>query len=196
MSSLPLSTEENHDSETIGPFPALAFAQGTGVVLQVVGGAFLMVCCCMCSTAFQWDPQWTLLEAESIEPAPPRGRLADLVADPGKFGLMATVVASTVGGLGLLGFGLGLQTDKPRAAWGAVICVCILLIAMLVAAYGLWWGSASWPARVVNGLMVLVVLVLLPFTVTALRQVRANPPSGALNLVPYDYDPKKDLGHH
>ena len=47
--------------------------------------------------------------------------------------------------------------------------------------------------RIWNLVVSLVVLILLAFSIAALRQVLAHPPPDELHVVPADYDPKKDV---
>ena len=78
-----------------------AFAQGTGVLLQTVGGILFLSSCCVCSSAFLWDPQWSLIQAQSyqqqqIDGQPPIS--AHHITKPARFGLMLMVMFTTVGG--------------------------------------------------------------------------------------------------
>ena len=97
-----------------------------------------------------------------------------------------------MGGLALIVFGLGLQSEKPRSGWGALITSAALLAVLIVAGIALWTGGASAASLLWHAVMSLVVAVLIGFAIVALREMRANPPSGALHMVPHDYDPKKD----
>ena len=175
--------------------PPRAFAQGTGIVLQMVGGLMFMSSCCVCASAFIWSPQWSPHEAEQamdnhgIEATPWR----HLRADPTKLGMMLTVISTTVGGLSLMVFGLGLQSDKPRSAVAAMVTNILLLLALIVAGVSFWFGNMPILALLWHGILTAVVLVLLGFTFYAWRQVVAHPPPGGLNVVPGDYDPKCDI---
>jgi len=174
------------DTSSSAP-PPRAFAQGTGVVLQTVGMVFLLATCCVCSMTFLWDP------------APPRGAVQNpvpqslaesfsaMLADPGRSGLMLTIVALNVGGLSLAVFGLGLQSEKRRAAWGATITIVLLTVALLVAGVGLWWGEATLHARFWHALVMLLTLALWPFIIVALRQVITHPPPADVEVLPPDF---------
>ncbi len=82
-----------------------------------------------------------------------------------------------VGGLALAVFGLGLQADKPRAAWGAVIANTSLFVVLLVAGVALWVAEGPAMLRVWHALLTLLTAALFVFTLKALGQVRADPPS-------------------
>ena len=175
--------------------PPRAFAQGTGVVLQIVGGLMFISSSCVCASAFLWSPQWELHEAEQamdehgIETTPWR----HLRAQPAKLGMMLAVISTTVGGLALVVFGLGMQSDKPRSAVAAMVANLLLLIVLIVAGTSFWLGDVSISALLWHGVLTFVVCALFGFTFYSWRQVVAHPPTGGLNVVPGDFDPKRDL---
>ena len=177
--------------------PPRAFAQGTGILLQTVGGILFLSSCCVCSSAFLWDPQWSLIQAQGFQEQQqgdgeslfPAHRLGE----PARFGLMLMVMFTTVGGLAMMVFGLGLQAEKPASGWAALVTNVLFLLILIAAGAALWSGQASWAVRVWHGIVSVVVMVLLGFTITALRQMIAHPPSGDQHVVPADYDPREDL---
>jgi hypothetical protein len=174
-----------------------AFAQGTGVLLQTVGGILFLSSCCVCSSAFLWDPQWSLIQAQSyqqqqIDGQPPIS--AHHITKPARFGLMLMVMFTTVGGLAMMVFGLGLQTEMPASGWSALVTNVVFLLVLITAGVALWWGQAPVSVRIWHGIVGVVVTCLLGFTITALRQMIAHPPSGDLHVVPANYDPRKDTG--
>lgn len=118
-----------------------------------------------------------------------------MLAEPGRAGVSIMVVFSTVCGLALAGFGLGLQADKPRAGIGAVISASAWLLSLVVAGVCLWIGQASWFARGTNAGFVVIALIVLAFTVAAWREVRANPPPPGLEILPPGFEIPK-YGRH
>lgn len=190
--------KEQPSKQDTGPTaspPPRAFAQGTGIVMQMVGGVLFLSSCCVCSAAFLWDPPLTTPQAKQIAEKGeiPRNSLEHLLDEPDRLGMMLMVIVAPVGGLSLMVFGLGLQSQKPLSGWGAIITNAALLVVLIVAGIALWTGGASFAALLWHAIMSMVVAVLIGFAFVALRQMRADPPSGALHLVPHDYDPKKGL---
>lgn len=159
------------------------------MLLQTVGMIFLLATCCVCSTTFWWNPMPPLAEID-VEAQPP-STLAEawgaMVADKGKSGLMLTIVSLNVGGLALAVFGLGLQSDRRRAAWGTVASVAALTGTLLLAGVWLWTGEATLNARIWHAIALLVTLLLWLFVIPALRQVLANPPPADVDVLPPDY---------
>ena len=176
-----------------GPPPPRAFAQGTGLLLQVVGAAMFFSSGCVCTTAFLWDPISARPQPQPVASLEPQSLVERATREPGKWGLMLMVTGSAVGGLALMVFGLGLQSEKPNSGWGALVSNALVLAALVVAGVGLWTGEASVLTRVWHSAELLVVLLLLGFTVRALREMLADPPSGDLHLVPAGEDPKRWL---
>lgn len=160
------------------PLPR-AFAQGTGVMLQSVGVLFFVSTCCVCSLSGLWDP--ALAPAEVLPllhelDTQQQTRIADMIQQPAKTGVMLTVMGTTVGGLAMAVFGLGLQSEKPRAACAAMITTLLLLLLLLIAGVGLWTGAASMAARLWHLVLFMLTLVMTGFCAAALKQVIANPP--------------------
>ena len=172
--------------------PPRAFAQGTGVLLQCVGAVLFLTSCCSCSSAFLWNPQWTLAEAQQAPQEPNRPRLLLMMDEPGKFGLMMMVLLGTLGGLSLIVFGFGLQSEKPRSGWAALITNVALLALLLFAGIGIWRGLLQGETSVMtviwHTVLTLVVAVLLIFTIPALRQLLLDPPPADLHVLPPDFD--------
>ncbi len=171
-----------------GP-PPRAFAQGTGVVLQTVGMIFVLATCCVCSLTFLWDPTPPRGQVD-LETSPPSS-LAEswqaLVADKGKSGLMLTITSLNVGGLALAVFGLGMQSDRRRAAWGALVSVAVLTGVLILAGIWLWSGEAGLQARIWHALALILTLSLWLFLIPAVRQIMANPPPADVDVLPPDY---------
>jgi hypothetical protein len=176
--------------------PVRAFAQGTGVLLQVAGMILFLHSCCICSAAVQWDKPPTRGQTQrQLDELARDDRQQDVLLtirrsldEPGKAGRTLTVVLTTVGGLALAVFGLGLQSDKPRAAWGAVIAAMAWLLALLGTGVLLWWGDSSWTMRLWHAALLLTSAVLVGFTIVALRQVRRHPPPPGLDILPPDFE--------
>jgi hypothetical protein len=162
--------------------PPRAFAQGTGVLLQTIGVTLFLLNCCICSTGFLWDQKPASLEI--LDQARQQGLSASAMQDPAKLGVMLTVVFSTVGGLAMAACGLGLQSERRRAAWGAFGTVLVLSLILLSGGAALWIGGASLAAKLWNAALTLVALISLGFTWVALRQVIANPPPPDVDVVP------------
>ena len=177
--------------------PPRAFAQGTGVLLQVIGGILFFSSCCVCSAFGSWDPTMTRGQALNAyaEDETPGYTFATMFDQPGQAGVALHVAFSTVGGLGMMVFGLGLQAEKRKSGWGAVIACAATTAVVAVAAVFLWSGDASWGYRLWNLVVMLVTAVLTGFSIAALRQMLRNPPPDDLYTVPHDFDPKKP-DHH
>ena len=164
-----------------------AFAQGTGVVLQTVGVILFLITCCVCSLSFVWDPArapWEALTPEAMQTSERPTRLGEALAHPGRAGLMLTIATMSVGGLALAAFGLGLQTDRGLAAWGAAITAAAMLALLVIAGTGLWIGAAPIGVRIGHGVLTLLVIALNGFAFAALRQVRSDPPPANIDVVP------------
>jgi len=170
--------------------PPRAFAQGTGILLQTIGIMLALSSSCLWSLAGKWDKT---LDRGQVYQQMHQGQtigvsITHLFDDPGRAGFMLTVVFTTIGGLAIAAFGLGLQSDKPRSAWGATISAGLLTIVLMGAGVGLWMGTTSIIMRLWNALLVGVVLILFGFAVAALKQVLADPPPRGLHPVPPGFD--------
>lgn len=178
--------------------PVRAFAQGTGILLQVVGVTLFLTTCCVCSSAWVWDPIYTTgemerqINEENVQPIP---TLRTMFKDPGTAGFSLMVAFSTVGGLAMAVFGLGLQADKPKAAIASVVTVGLWIIVLLGSGICLWIGDGSIAARIWNFLLFALACVLMCFTVTALKQIRKNPPPLGMDILPADWEPPKRMRH-
>ena len=174
--------------------PVRAFAQGAGVLMQIVGGVLFFGSCCVCSALGAWDPTMSRGEAIRTYAADPTVgySLRSMLEHPNRAGVALLIAASTVGGLGMLVFGLGLQAEKRRAGWGAAITTWLLAAAMVVAGVLLWSGPGGWGYRIWNAVMLPLTVLLAGFATVALRQMRRHPPPDDLYTVPADYDPKQD----
>jgi hypothetical protein len=95
-----------------------------------------------------------------------------------------TVAFSTLGGLALAGFGLGLQADRKRSALGAVVTTIAIEAVLLGAGVALWVGGAPLAAKLLNLFVMLIYAILLAFCIAAYRQVRATPPPENIEVVP------------
>lgn len=164
-----------------------AFAQGVGVVLQTAGVLFFLSSCCICATARMWErppTQSEVIDQLAGDPTLVDRSLSDWLDDPGRTSVMLTVMFSTVGGLAMAGFGLGVQAERKRAPAGATAVTAGLLVVLLVAAPGLWSGSSGWGMRAWHAFVCVVVALLLAMSVAAWRQFRTHPPPGDVDIVP------------
>lgn len=177
--------------------PPRAFAQGTGVMLQVVGMILFLSTCCVCSSSDSWEPPLSTNEMQEKlnEQKDIVITVRGMFRDPATTGLSMMVVFSTVGGLALAVFGLGLQTDKPRAGWAALITAIIWLLVLIVAGVCLWIGGASWFAKLWNLFLLVLAVLAVVFTAAALRQVRANPPPPGMDILPKDFEIPRSYRH-
>ncbi|MDX1682152.1 MAG: hypothetical protein R3336_03430 [Phycisphaeraceae bacterium] len=189
--------------------PPRALAQGTGLLMQVVGVIFFLTGCCVCSISGSWDPVLTRGEVyERLE----ENRnititLTDLRKNPGRTGVLLSVIGTGLGGLAMAGFGLGLQSDRRHTAPWAFVSAAGTLVLLSIGAAGLWSGTAIgppwvlnlpgrlevsispiWIARLVNGLMLAVTALLTILTVLAWREHRQNPPPAGPQVLPPDFD--------
>lgn len=157
-------------------------ARGTGLVLQIVGGVLFLGACCVCSSAGLWDP--VMSRGEAAEHA----QAAALPTDWGRVGAMLLVMFTTIGGLAMLVFGLGMQQDRPRATGPALISVAALCAVLVASGTMLWSGSGPWALRLVAAVLLLVMLPLLGLCIAAWREVRNDPPPAGHNILPPDAD--------
>lgn len=114
--------------------------------------------------------------------------LSQTFADPATAGLSLMVLFTTVGGLALAVFGLGLQSDKPRASLAAVVTAALWLLILIAAGICLWVGSASIVAKIWNLVLILIAALLLGFALVAWKQVRQFPPPPGLDILPPDFE--------
>ena len=164
-----------------------AFAHGVGLVLQTVGVVLFLSSCCICASARMWErppTQSEVIDQLAADPTLADRSLRDWLDDPTRTSVMLTVMFSTVGGLAMAGFGLGLQAERRRAPAGAVVVTAGLLTVLLVAAPGLWTDAAGWGIRLWHALACIVVAVLLVMSAAAWRQFRVNPPPTDVDIVP------------
>jgi hypothetical protein len=153
-----------------------------GVVLQAVGMMMFLATCCICSTSFLWNP--ILSPSEAIELTQSSQSKMSTPGDSGRTGVMLTVVTMTMGGLALATFGLGLQSDRREAALWAVITNVAMTLLFIAAGVALWMGDSTWSVRIGHGAVLLISLILLGFTIAALREVRAAPPPADIDIIP------------
>ncbi|MEX0778016.1 MAG: hypothetical protein WD042_20120 [Phycisphaeraceae bacterium] len=188
-------TAPDDADQGVAPSPR-AFAQGVGVLLQTVGMVLCLSTCCICAGYSYAVPTLTRGQVErqteqagdKTQPGDAIYRWRDLTSDPGKAGLTAMVMFTTVGGLALASFGLGLQSEKPRSAWGALISAGLMTIVLLACGVGLWLGHASLLARLWHAGLLVAMLLLVGFSAAAVRQMRRFPPPVDLYTVPRDFD--------
>ncbi len=168
------------------------FARGTGIVLQVVGFTLFLSSCCVCSSAWLFeDTMSPTALAELLEREPERvtGEGADASAKARQLGVVLLVMFTTIGGLALASFGLGLQSDTPRAAYGAVATSVVMTLVLITACVFLAIGGASVAGLIVNGLLVLLTAALSVMSAFALAEVRRDPPPRDANVLPPDWEP-------
>jgi len=169
------------------PPPPRAFAQGTGVMLQTVGMVLFLSSCLICSLSSWWHPMQDRGEViEQVRTGQTTGGnfLRDIRDRPVEAGYAMTVIFSTVGGLGLAVFGLGLQAERRRAGIAAMVTATILMVILILAGALLWRGGAGWPARILHGVLTTTVAIVTMFTWYAMRQVLADPPPVDIDVVP------------
>lgn len=166
--------------------PPRAFAQGTGIVLQTAGMLLFLSSCCVCSLTGLWDPVSTPAQTiEQMRSGEPVITTVDrLFTDPARAGYMLHAVGSTVGGLAMAVFGLGLQAERRRAGWGAFISATATYGVLMTAWVCLWLGDAGIATKIWNLTLVFAVIVLVGFAWFALQQVRATPPPADIDVVP------------
>lgn len=169
-----------------GDAPPRAFAQGTGILLQTVGVLMFLSSCCVFSLTGIWSPvQADPQTIESIRTnTTPEPGLRGKLREPAAAGYMITALATSAGGLALAVFGLGLQADRRRAATGAVVASIAVTLLLLIAGALLWTGNAGVVPKAWNLALLAIAGLLVAFTVTALRNVRANPPPPNIDIVP------------
>ncbi len=194
----PAPSNDSEGNQPAGEPSPRAFAQGTGIYLQVVGVLLFLTTCCVCSSAVFWDPVDTAGEMEqkvTVEKQQPIPTLQTMFKDPATAGFSIMIAFSTVGGLAMAVFGLGLQADKPKAAAGAMVSVVVWALVLIGAGVGLWIGDGSIGARLWHLLMMAIALLSLGFTAAAFKQVRKHPPPTEMEVLPADWEPPK-RGHH
>ena len=165
------------------------------MLLQTIGIILSVSSCCICSMSGAWDPlpsHGTVhkqIESDTVEVV----NFQTLIEYPGRAGTLLTASIATVGGLALAVFGLGLQSDKPRAAMGSVLVCAAMILVLLIGAVALWMGTAPFLIYVWNHGLVLLTMGLMLFCLAALRQILADPPSGELEILPDDFEIPKSI---
>lgn len=156
----------------------------------MVGMMLFLSTCCVCSSSGVWDPPMSKDQAQASidEKKEIVITLSQTFRDPATAGLSLMVMFSTVAGLALAVFGLGLQSDKPRAAWAALTTALLWLLILIAAAICLWVGEAGIVAKIWNLALLLIAVILLGFTIAALRQVRQFPPPPGMDILPKDFE--------
>lgn len=176
------------DAPAPGPNPR-AFAQGTGIVLQTVGVLLLLSTCCICAVSGAWLPTkdrgQVMQEMSLPQPAPAP---TPLWRDPARFSAVVMVFLLAAGGLAMAAFGLGMQSERLAAAWGAVLTCALLLLLTLAAGVALWLGDGHPLPRLWNAAMVLLLAVLTGFSWAGLRQIQRHPPPPYDATLPRDFD--------
>lgn len=162
-----------------------AFAQATGLILQLVGIVLTLGTCCW------WS--FTGLTQKKLSPDSQPASLGDIVsaADALQIWSMAAVCVSFAGGLALAAIGLGLQAEKRRSG--------------TIASWTAGAGAAFWFAYFAYALthsagigrMVWIVLMLLAWGLCAVLSVisadelKRNPPPPDLGKAPADLKPDR-----
>ena len=155
------------------------------MVLQTVGVILFLMNCCVCSAAGLWDPmpgRAQIAARYQVDPTPDV-TFTDLWRQPAKAGLTGTVMGTTIGGLAMVVFGLGLQTDRRGAAWGALAATSTLGLVLLVCAVALWVGQAPVPARLWHAVLTATTVLLVGLCIAAARQIRSNPPPAGPQVI-------------
>ncbi|MFG0329287.1 MAG: hypothetical protein ACF8PN_05245 [Phycisphaerales bacterium] len=161
--------------ERSGPpdaWPPRAFAQGVGLLLQAIGGVtFFATTCTCCVTAFIGGGMWHS-GPESIGPPP-----AGPTENPVVMAQAAILLVSAVGSLCLVGFGVGIQSDRGRIpAFGAALTTLVMTGVYGVAAFTLFRAGGQWPAFIVATALTMLALGLTLLTTTAMVEVFVHPP--------------------
>lgn len=159
MSNLPA----DHPSPQGSPPGPRAFAQAVGMILQAVGATVLFVTCCLCcGVAFFEGPIWQdQPSAQSVTPLDPAG--ARTAGQPPQSGLAVLLTTSSVGGLCLVGFGVGMQADRGRLpAVGAALTTTFMTLAYALAAFRLSQQGAP------KGFLLLALAALIGVAILAL----------------------------
>jgi hypothetical protein len=193
-----MTDQDNKIVKSEGESPPRAFAQGTGVMLQAFGVILLLSTCCVCSLSFLWDPQRppSLVDGDpSVEQTRRSSNLTVLMDEPGRLGVMLTIMSTSVAGLAMAGFGLGLQAERLRAAWGAAASTSLWFIVLVGAGVALWTGESSINARIWHMLLAALALLLSGFAIAALRQVLADPPPADIDILPPDFKVPYSIYH-
>ncbi len=169
--------------------PPRAFAQGTGVLLQTVGVILFLSTCCVYPLAGMWEPLLSrpqilqhLQDSRSIGVT-----VQSLPQHPFRTGVMLMVMCMTVGGLAMAGFGLGLQAEKPRSAWAALVTMFLVTVVLMVAGVGIWSGQGSLWIRLWHTVLTVITVLLTGFTWIALKQMRTEPPPPNADVLPEDF---------
>lgn len=173
-----------------------AFAQGTGLMLQVVGMCMFMSSCCVCSMGWLVDPSASPAQVAKLLDDKPTivDDSRNPFSTPGKTGVVLMIMFTSVGGLALTAFGLGLQTDKPKAAWAATITSLLLVVIFIVAGVCLWRGGVTPVGMTINAVLIVLSVMITGFCIAALKQIRQHPPSGDIEILPPDWEPPRR--HH
>ena len=176
--------------------PPRAFAQGTGVLFQVIGFIMFLTSCCVCSSIGSWEiPSRGATIENLVKNEEGVITLSKMFDHPGATGIMLTAMFATVGGLTLTVFGLGLQSDKPKAAWGALITTVGLSLVLGLAAVCLWIDEVGFSAKLMNHLLLLTTLFMAGFSIAALKDVRKTPPPPGMDILPADFEIPKSSHH-
>lgn len=165
--------------------PPRAFAQGTGLLLQIVGFTLFLSSCCICSSTGLWEPV-----ADTGEITEALRSQRDVVVsfrhmfdNPTMLGYTLTAMFTTAGGLALATFGLGMQTDRKWAAPAAAVSSVTLLVILLAAGVALWLGEGGWMYRLWHLILLAVMVLASCFSVAAWREVRRQPPPVDVDVV-------------
>lgn len=183
---------------TLPPLPR-AFTRGVGMLLQSAGMLMFLSCCLLCTLSSQWGfdevltrgqvDQWIAQQQQSSQPAEPY--FQHMLRNPAKTGSMLLMMFSTVGGLALAVFGMGMHSDKRGATAGALSTACVLLVILVLAGVGLWTGQAPWLLRLWHAALTLVVLLACVLCYASLQEVRRDPPPAGMETLPADFDERE-----
>jgi hypothetical protein len=151
-------------------------------MLQVVGILMMMSSCCVCTWPMVIPAQF---DKDVQTPVP---NLTEMFKQSDKAGFAITVLSTIIGGLAMAVFGLGLQADKPRAAWAAVIVSGLLLLCLLGGGLAIWMGNGSWPTRLWNLVLILIAIISVGFCIKSLQQILRDPPPADMDILPPDFE--------
>jgi hypothetical protein len=169
----------------VPPDSPRAFAQATGLVLQLVGIILTLGTCCWWSFAG--------LTQQQLRPASQPASLGDIVSAANALQIwsMSAVCLSFAGGLALAALGLGLQAEKRRsgtiAAWTAGAGATFWFA---------YFGFALTHAAGVGRLIWIVLMLLVwglcaVLSVISADELKRNPPPADLGKAPKDLKPDR-----
>lgn len=162
-----------------------AFAQASGLVLQLIGVILALGTCCWWSFAGLTD--------ERIRPTSQPDSLGDIVraADGSRLWSMSAVCVSFVGGLALAALGLGLQAEKRRSgAAASAVAGAGTVFWFVYFGYALTHGAGV--GRLLWSVLMFIAWGLCAvLSVISADELKRNPPPADLGKAPADLKPDR-----